>query len=47
MAGHLRLPGAIALAVTVVVGSGALVSPGVAYRQAGSAAAVRLGRRRG
>ncbi len=38
MAGHLRLPGAIALAVTVVVGSGALVSPGVAYRQAGSAA---------
>ncbi len=38
MAGHLRLPGAIALAVTVVVGSGALVSPGVAYRQAGPAA---------
>jgi amino acid efflux transporter len=38
MAGHLRLPGATALAITVVVGSGALVSPGVAYHQAGRAA---------
>jgi amino acid efflux transporter len=32
---HLGLPGATALAVTVVVGSGALVLPGIAYRQAG------------
>jgi amino acid efflux transporter len=38
MAGHLHLPGATALAITVVVGSGALVSPGVAYHQAGRAA---------
>jgi amino acid efflux transporter len=36
--GHLKLPGAIALAITIVVGSGALVLPGVAYRQAGTAA---------
>jgi amino acid efflux transporter len=36
--GHLGLPGAIALAITIVVGSGALVLPGIAYRQAGSAA---------
>jgi amino acid efflux transporter len=32
---HLGLPGATALAITVVVGSGALVLPGIAYRQAG------------
>ncbi|MEU8567791.1 amino acid permease [Streptomyces pathocidini] len=38
MAGHLRLPGAVALAITIVVGSGALVSPGVAFQQTGSAA---------
>lgn len=36
--GHLRLPGATALAVTTVVGSGALVLPGVAYAQAGESA---------
>lgn len=36
--GHLKLPGAIALAITIVVGSGALVLPGIAYRQAGTAA---------
>ncbi|WP_067890498.1 APC family permease [Nocardia vaccinii] len=36
--GHLKLPGATALAITIVVGSGALVSPGIAYRQAGNAA---------
>lgn len=36
--GHLKLPGATALAITIVVGSGALVSPGLAYRQAGNAA---------
>ncbi|MFP8903559.1 APC family permease [Streptomyces atacamensis] len=38
MAGHLRLPGAVALAITIVVGSGALVSPGIAYHQTGQAA---------
>ncbi|GAA1914658.1 hypothetical protein GCM10009716_25130 [Streptomyces sodiiphilus] len=38
MAGHLRLPGALALAITIVVGSGALVSPGIAYHQAGPSA---------
>ncbi|MBV9823048.1 MAG: amino acid permease [Actinobacteria bacterium] len=36
---HLGLPGATALAITVVVGSGALVLPGIAYRQAGADAA--------
>ncbi|WUH96969.1 APC family permease [Spirillospora sp. NBC_00431] len=36
--GHLKLPGAIALAITIVVGSGALVLPGIAYREAGDAA---------
>lgn len=36
--GHLKLPGAIALAITIVVGSGALVLPGIAYQEAGSAA---------
>jgi amino acid efflux transporter len=36
--GHLRLPGAVALAITIVVGSGALVLPGIAYRQVGDAA---------
>jgi amino acid efflux transporter len=36
--GHLRLPGAIALAITIVVGSGALVLPGIAYHQVGDAA---------
>jgi amino acid efflux transporter len=36
--GHLKLPGAIALAITIVVGSGALVLPGIAYHQAGAAA---------
>jgi amino acid efflux transporter len=36
--GHLRLPGAIALAITIVVGSGALVLPGIAYYQVGDAA---------
>lgn len=36
--GHLRLPGAIALAITIVVGSGALVLPGIAFREAGTAA---------
>lgn len=36
--GHLRLPGAVALAITIVVGSGALVLPGIAYREVGDAA---------
>lgn len=36
--GHLKLPGAVALAITIVVGSGALVLPGIAYRQVGDAA---------
>lgn len=36
--GHLKLPGAIALAITIVVGSGALVLPGIAYQEAGNAA---------
>lgn len=35
LSAHLGLPGATALAITVVVGSGALVLPGIAYRQAG------------
>lgn len=35
---HLGLTGATALAVTVVVGSGALVLPGIAYAQAGATA---------
>ncbi|MBP2216986.1 APC family permease [Arthrobacter sp. CAN_C5] len=38
MNGHLRLPGAIALAITTVVGSGALVLPGIAYSQVGESA---------
>lgn len=36
--GHLKLPGAVALAITIVVGSGALVLPGIAYHQVGEAA---------
>jgi amino acid efflux transporter len=36
LSAHLGLPGATALAITVVVGSGALVLPGIAYRQAGA-----------
>lgn len=40
---HLGLFGATALAVTVVVGSGALVLPGVAYAQAGHSAPVAWG----
>lgn len=36
--GHLRLPGAVALAITVVVGSGALVLPGIVYGRVGEAA---------
>ncbi|WP_017559499.1 APC family permease [Nocardiopsis baichengensis] len=36
--GHLRLPGAVALAITIVVGSGALVLPGIVYGQVGDAA---------
>ncbi|MDN3357379.1 amino acid permease [Actinomadura sp. DC4] len=36
--GHVRLPGAIALAVTIVVGSGALVLPGLAYQKVDDAA---------
>lgn len=36
--GHVGLPGAIALAITIVVGSGALVLPGLAYHQVGDAA---------
>ncbi|MDQ1721790.1 MAG: amino acid efflux transporter [Pseudonocardiales bacterium] len=39
LSAHLGLPGATALAITVVVGSGALVLPGIAYRQAGRDAA--------
>lgn len=39
LSAHLGLPGATALAITVVVGSGALVLPGIAYRQAGADAA--------
>lgn len=35
---HLRLPQAVALAVTIVIGSGALVLPGIAYQHAGTAA---------
>lgn len=35
---HLRLPGAVALAITIVVGSGALVLPGIAYHEVGDAA---------
>lgn len=35
---HLRLPGAVALAITIVVGSGALVLPGIAYQEVGDAA---------
>jgi len=35
LTGHLRLPGAVALAVTIVVGSGVLVLPGIAYREVG------------
>lgn len=38
MHGHLRLPGATALAITTVIGSGALVLPGVAFVQAGESA---------
>lgn len=38
MRGHLRLPGATALAITIVVGGGALVLPGIAYQQVGDAA---------
>jgi len=38
MAAHLRLPGATALAITIIVGSGALVSPGVAFERAGDSA---------
>lgn len=36
--GQVGLPGAIALAITIVVGSGALVLPGLAYQQVGDAA---------
>lgn len=36
--GHLRLPGAVALAITIVVGSGALVLPGTTYAAVGPAA---------
>ncbi len=39
LSAHLGLPGATVLAITVVVGSGALVLPGIAYRQAGADAA--------
>lgn len=35
---HLTLPQAIALAVTIVVGSGALILPGTAYQKVGSGA---------
>ncbi|MFL6140090.1 MAG: APC family permease [Frankiaceae bacterium] len=38
LSGHLRLPGAVALAVTIVVGSGVLVLPGIAYQQVGRSA---------
>jgi amino acid efflux transporter len=38
LSGHLRLPGAVALAVTIVVGSGVLVLPGIAYREVGRSA---------
>jgi amino acid efflux transporter len=36
--GHVGLPGAVALAITIVVGSGALVLPGLAYHKVGDAA---------
>ncbi|GAA3924871.1 amino acid permease [Actinomadura viridis] len=36
--GHLRLPSAVALAITIIVGSGALVTPGIAFQRAGEAA---------
>ncbi len=35
---HLTLPGAVSLAITIVVGSGALVLPGVAYQDSGNSA---------
>lgn len=35
---HLTLPGAVALAITIVVGSGVLVLPGIAYARSGPAA---------
>jgi amino acid efflux transporter len=35
---YLTLPGAVALAITIVVGSGVLVLPGIAYAEAGNAA---------
>ena len=35
---HLTLPGAVSLAITIVVGSGALVLPGVAYHDSGRSA---------
>ncbi len=38
LARHLTLPGAVSLAITIVVGSGALVLPGVAYQQSGRSA---------
>lgn len=38
LARHLTLPGAVSLAITIVVGSGALVLPGVAYRDSGTSA---------
>jgi amino acid efflux transporter len=38
LARHLTLPGAVSLAVTTVVGSGALVLPGIAYQKSGTSA---------